>query len=137
MDFDLSLARKKSEKNPVFYVQYAHARICSIMEKLKNKNTKEKTSNRQIELSYPAELALAKELIKLPDLLLDISQNYELHRLPFYTVEIAKKFHNFYTQCRVIDQEKVNAGRLALIQATQVVLKNALGLMGVSAPKKM
>ncbi|PIY96269.1 MAG: arginine--tRNA ligase [Candidatus Kerfeldbacteria bacterium CG_4_10_14_0_8_um_filter_42_10] len=137
MDFDLSLARKKSEKNPVFYVQYAHARICSIMKKLKIKKGQAKPKSNETELNHPAELALAKELIKFPDLLLKISQNYEIHRLPFYAVEIAKKFHNFYTQCRVIDQGEVNQARLELIQATQVVLKNVLSLMGVTAPKKM
>lgn len=132
LDFDLSLARKKSEKNPVFYVQYAHARICSIMDKLKkikNKKTKD--------LEHPAEISLIKELIKFPDILCDISQSYEVHHLPFYAIEIAKKFHNFYTQCRVIDQEVVHENRLQLIQTTQVILKNALELMGIVAPKKM
>lgn len=138
MDFDLSLARKKSEKNPVFYVQYAHARICSIMEKLKKINGKKQEKNKANEqLKHPTELALIKELVKLPDLLQEVSQNYEIHRLPFYTIEVAKKFHNFYTQCKVIEQEIINKERLELILATQLVLKNTLGLMGVTAPKRM
>lgn len=135
MDFDLSLARKKSSKNPVYYVQYAHARICSIMEKLK----KEESTLKKIktELKHPSELVLAKELIKYPDLLKEISRNYDVHHLPFYTIEIAKKFHDFYAQCKVIEEGNLNEDRLKLIQATQVTLRNALSLMGVSAPVKM
>jgi arginyl-tRNA synthetase len=135
MDFDLSLARKKSSNNPVFYVQYAHARICSIMEKLKKE---ERTLSKvKAELKHPSELTLAKELIKLPDLLREISQSYEVHRLPFYTIEIAKKFHEFYAHCKVIEDDNLNEGRLKLIQATQITLYNALTLMGVTTPKKM
>ncbi|MFA6272449.1 MAG: arginine--tRNA ligase [Patescibacteria group bacterium] len=135
MDFDLSLARKKSSKNPVYYVQYAHARICSIMEKLKKE---EGTLNKfKAELKHPSELILAKELTKFPDLLQEISRSYEVHRLPFYTIEIAKKFHDFYAQCKVIEEGNLNEERLQLIQATQITLQNALSLMGVSAPVKM
>lgn len=135
MDFDLSLARKKSSNNPVFYVQYAHARICSIMEKLK----KEEGSLNKVEaeLKHPTELTLAKELIKFPDLLREIGQSYEVHRLPFYTIEIAKKFHEFYAQCKVIEEGNLNESRLKLIQAAQITLHNALTLMGVTTPKKM
>ncbi|MBU1075425.1 arginine--tRNA ligase [Patescibacteria group bacterium] len=135
MDFDLSLARKKSSKNPVFYVQYAHARICSIMEKLK----KEEGSLKKVKtgLEHPSELILAKELIKLPDLLEEISQSYEVHRLPFYSIEIAKKFHEFYAQCKVIDEGNINEGRLELIRAAQITLQNVLSLMKVTAPRKM
>ncbi|MFA6391627.1 MAG: arginine--tRNA ligase [Patescibacteria group bacterium] len=135
MDFDLSLARKKSSKNPVYYVQYAHARICSIMEKLKNEEAT--LSKVNAELSHPTELILIKELIKFPDLLKEISKSYEVHRLPFYTIEIAKKFHDFYAKCKVIEEGNINEGRLRLIQATQITLQNALALMGVSAPTKM
>jgi arginyl-tRNA synthetase len=135
MDFDLSLARKKSSKNPVYYVQYAHARICSIMEKLKKEGSTLKKV--KAELGHPSELVLAKELIKFPDLLKEISRNYDVHHLPFYTIEIAKKFHDFYAQCKVIEEGNLNEERLRLIQATQITLQNALALMGVSAPVKM
>lgn len=132
MDFDISLAKEKSDKNPVYYVQYAHARICSILAKIKKVEPPKK-----IELREPAEKALLNEIIKLPDIVEEVAKTYEVHKLPFYSIDIARKFHNFYNQCRVIEDDKVNASRVELIKATKQVLGNVLALMGVSAPKKM
>ncbi|MBU0670605.1 arginine--tRNA ligase, partial [Patescibacteria group bacterium] len=132
MDFDISLAKEKSDKNPVYYVQYAHARIYSILEKIKKAEPAKK-----IELREASEKALLNEIIKFPDILEEVATTYEVHKLPFYSIEIARKFHNFYNQCRVIEDEKVNASRVELIKATKEVLENVLALMGVSAPKKM
>ncbi len=136
MDFDLDLAKERSEKNPVYYVQYAHARICSIM-KQKELRRAPKGKKQLGQYDHKAEVDLIKELVRFPDLLADISDSYEIQRLPFYSVRLAELFHNFYTQCRVIDDGKVNWDRVALIKATRVVLRNSLKIMKVSAPVKM
>lgn len=136
MDFDLDLAKEKSEKNPVYYVQYAHARICSIIKQPELKKKPKKTITRLI-YDHRSEYELIKELVRYPDLLSDISQTYEVHRLPFYTIKLAELFHNFYAQCRVIDNGDVNHSRVALVKATRIVLRNSLKMMGVSAPTKM
>jgi len=147
MDFDLDRAKERSEKNPVFYVQYAHARICSILKKLKTQNLKLKTKIQNSKLindkiinllTHPAELSLIRELIKFPELLEDIAQNYEIHRLPNYAISLADKFHNFYEKCKVLGENKeLSKARLALILATKTVLKNTLNCLGVTAPEKM
>ncbi len=135
MDFDLALAKEKSEKNPVYYVQYAHARICSILRKAKNRELK--TVNYKL-LTHPSELELIKELIKLPEIVEDAAKDYQIQRLPYYAMDLATAFHKFYTECRVLDEDKeLQKTRLALISAAKIVLKNTLDLMGISAPEKM
>lgn len=132
MDFDLHLAKEKSEKNPVFYVQYAHARIASILVK-----TKRLPPMKGKVAPHPSEVALAKAMLDFPRLIEQIGRNFEVHKLSFYAVDLATKFHDFYTTCRVIDQDKVWTHRLELIKATKMLLAKTLGLMGVSAPEKM
>jgi arginyl-tRNA synthetase len=132
MDFDLNLARKKSEQNPVFYVQYAHARICSILAKIP-KNEKLRTKNDKL----ISEIDLLKELLKFPDLIEEVAQTYETQRLPQYALELARKFHKFYNECRVIDRNEVIEFRLNLIKASKIVIANILKLMGISSPEKM
>ncbi|MDD5290001.1 MAG: arginine--tRNA ligase [Patescibacteria group bacterium] len=134
MDFDLNLAKERSNNNPVFYVQYAHARICSILEK--TKGLKQKAGDKNYKL-HRAEKELIKELIKWPELIFEVAQNYEVHKIPFYTIALADKFHDFYENCRVIEDEEVNKFRLDLIKATKQVLKNSLSCLGVTAPEKM
>lgn len=134
MDFDLGLAKEKSNKNPVFYVQYAHARICSIFKKVKK--SKSQKVNKDYKLQA-AEKELIKELIKWPELIQEVAQNYEVHKICFYTIGLADKFHDFYENCQVIENNTVNKFRLDLILATQQVLQNSLRCLGVSAPKKM
>ncbi len=137
MDFDLDLAKEKSEKNPVYYVQYAYARIASILNKSPNYPA---DSNHPITslIKDPVELLLIKELIKLPDIVIGTAEDYQVQRLPFYAIELANKFHNFYEKCRVISEDdKLTAARIELIKATQIVLKKTLDLMGISAPEKM
>jgi len=137
MDFDMDLAVKKSEENPVYYVQYAHARISSILRRIKNYELRIKGADLNL-LSEKAELGLIKELIKYPELISDVAERYEVHRLPYYAKDLAKKFHGFYNACQVIsDDKKLTKARLALVRATQVVLQNVLGVMGVSAPERM
>jgi len=138
MDFDLKLAKEKSQKNPVYYVQYAFARIQSILAKV---SSKQQAVSSKIDFSLlkeKEELDLIKELVKYPDLVTDIAQNYQVQGLPFYAMKLADKFHQFYEKHRVISKnDKLTAARLGLISATAQVLKNCLGLMGVSTPKKM
>lgn len=134
MDFDLDLAREKSDKNPVYYVQYAYARINSILHKTKKHNLDAKLEL----LNYNAEIDLIKELIKLPEIIEDTAKDYQIHRLPNYAIKLASLFHKFYTECHVLGEEKeLEKARLALIMATKIVLGNILDLMGISKPEKM
>jgi len=132
--FDLDVAKEKSEKNPVFKVQYAHARICSLLKKAdKTVNTKYLSL-----LQDPAEIDLLTKLVKLPEIIEDTARDYQLQRIPQYALELAEAFHKFYEKCRVVTEDKqVTLARVALVRATKIVLKNTLDLMGVSAPLKM
>ncbi|MEW6408100.1 MAG: arginine--tRNA ligase [Patescibacteria group bacterium] len=134
MDFDLDRAKDISEKNPVFYIQYAYARICSILKKTSTSYKLQAISY----LEHPAELSLIRELIKFPELIEEISKNYSVHHLPAYAISLADKFHNFYEKCRVLsDDKKLTLARLSLILAVKIVLKNVLNILGVRAKEKM
>ena len=137
MTFNLDLAKEKSEKNPVYYVQYAHARIASILRKAEKLNL---TLDVRCVLTLNVrERALIFELLKFPDLVEEISQNYAVHHLPQYAIGLADKFHSFYDECRVIDEEnlELTAARLELVKAVKIVLAETLRLMRISAPDKM
>ncbi|MDO8443785.1 MAG: arginine--tRNA ligase [Candidatus Azambacteria bacterium] len=137
MDFDIALAKERSQKNPVYYVQYAHARITSILQKAHPTGGHPKGEKFKL-LKEKEELNLIKKLAEFPEILNDISKNYEVHRLPRYAMELAGEFHNFYEKHRVINEDKnLTAARLSLIAATKIILANALGLLGISAPDKM
>lgn len=136
MDFDLDLAKEKSNNNPVFYVQYAHARICGILDK------SNLTSDKEIDLTlltHEKELDLIRTLIKFPELLNEISTSYEINKIPQFAINIADKFHSFYNQCKVVDEENVelSLARLELIKSVKIVLKNVLDILGVGTPEKM
>lgn len=132
MDFDLNLARERSEHNPVFYVQYAYARICSLLNKVGEQAVA------PIHVTNPKEEDLIKTLFQFPELVVEISRSYEVHRLPQYALELARAFHKFYTISRVLEMDAtVNVSRLQLVQATQIVLRNTLQFMGITAPTKM
>jgi len=137
MEFDLDLALEKSDKNPVYYVQYAHARICSILKEVENTLGTSHQKIEKINLSERAELDLIKDLIRLPGVLEDIVETYGVHKLPNYVYEVASRFHSFYGNCRVIENDEVNYSRLELIKATKIVIEKSLHLMGISAPEKM
>ena len=136
MDFDLSLAKERSQKNPVYYVQYAAARCASILRK--SQFPISNFQNLKL-LKEPAEMKLIKKILQLPDIISEIIEDYNTQRLPRYALEIADAFHNFYEHCRVLDEKNpaLSSARLSLIHATQIVLKNTLDLMGISAPEKM
>lgn len=132
MDFDLNLAREHSENNPVFYVQYAYARICSLLKKAGDHPAG------PIHLTSQAEEDLAKQLFQLPDMVVEVATHYTTNRLPQYVLELARTFHKFYTVGRVIESDgNVDVSRYQLVQATKIVLHNTLQLMGISAPEKM
>jgi arginyl-tRNA synthetase len=135
LNFDLDLAKEQSDKNPVYYVQYAHARICSILKKAGDK--KEKKIN-YAKLNHSAELDLIKQLIRLPEIIEDTEKDYQVQRLPQYATDLAISFHKFYHECQVISEDKELTGaRISLISAARIVLENTLKLMGVTAPEKM
>ncbi len=136
LNFDLALAQEQSAKNPVYYVQYAHARICSILRKVKSGTVPD--SQGQSLINHPAELNLIRQLIKFPEIIEDTAQDYQIQRLPHYALELATAFHQFYKQCRVlVDDKELAQARIALIKASQIVLRNTLNLMGIQAPEKM
>ncbi len=133
--FDLSLAKEQSEKNPVYYIQYAHARICSILRKMKFKKSDLKIEDKKLEQS---EEDLIKQLIRFPEIIENTARDYQIQRIPRYAFDLAEAFHRFYRDCKVMVEDKeVKNKRLAIISATKIVLKNTLDLMGISAPKKM
>ncbi len=136
IDFDLSLAMRKTKENPVYYVQYAHARISSILAKSKDKSQKSKVDYSLLTTNY--ELDLIKQITRLPELVEDIAQSFAVHRLTAYATDLADSFHRFYENCRVIgEKEDLQEARLGLIMATKIVLANTLKLLGIAAPEKM
>lgn len=144
LDFDLELAKKASNENPVFYVQYAHARLCSIIRVATEKGWKvdEEIQNAKMEdlalLNLPEEQALIKQLSRFPDLVLSAAEDLEPHRLTFYLQELAGMLHRYYFNQRVVtDDVSLTRARLVLMAAVQIVLKNALDLLGVGAPERM
>jgi len=142
LTFDLALAKERSQKNPVYYVQYAYARINSILGKSEIRNSKLETiSNDQIMklLKEPAEIQLTKQIIKFPELVEEIANDFQVQKLPFFAKELAESFHHFYEKCPIIKSGDTNltAARLVLLNATKIVLKNTLDLMGITAPEKM
>lgn len=138
MNFDLGLAEERSEKNPVYYVQYAHARICSILRKAAEEKFKIKEADLSL-LTHEKELSLIRELNKFPELVEEIAGNYEVHGLPHYAIRLADKFHSFYDACRVIEaaNPSLSNARLNLVKAVKIVLAETLSLIGVNAPEKM
>ena len=139
MDFDLELAKKKASDNPVFYVQYAYSRICSIFAKLKTQNSNVKSEEADLSLlKTKEEIELIRHLLKMPYLVEEAVNSLEVNALTTYALEIANLFHKFYETQKVISpDEKLTQSRLTLLKATQITLKNTLSLLGVSAPEHM
>ena len=139
LNFNLSLAKEKSEKNPVYYIQYAHARISSILRKGKVKSKSLKIEERELKmLNHPAEINLMREVIKLPEVITETARDFKVQRIPQYAKKIATLFHQFYQNCQVLtENNSLKKARLALVLCTKIVLKNTLDLMGISAPDRM
>ena len=137
LNFDLDLAKKQSDENPVFYLQYAHARISSILRMTKDEGLNSSLDNLEL-LITKEEQNLLKKLYEFPDDVIYSAENFETNRITSYLEELAALFHRFYTECRIIGSEKKLAeARIALCIAVQTVIKNGLSILGVSAPEKM
>jgi len=140
LDFDLELAKKQAADNPVYYVQYAHARICSILRSAeeRGKALPEIGDVGLDLLGEPDELELMRKLAELPEEIGQAAARYEPHRMTRYARELAGTFHSFYTNCRVLGEDAALTGaRLCLVTATRIVLGIVLSIIGVSAPERM
>ncbi|MCD7808556.1 MAG: arginine--tRNA ligase [Erysipelotrichaceae bacterium] len=136
-DFDLGLAKSKSNDNPVYYAQYAHARMCSIERQAQNVGIEAADSFDL--LVHPKEIELTKHINEFRDEIIEAAKQRAPHKIANYIQKLAQLFHSFYNDCYVIDENNkvLSAQRLALVEASQITLKNALNLIGVSAPEKM
>lgn len=137
MDFDLELAKKQSLDNPVYYVQYGHARIAGVMRLAQEKGIDFSGGDPSL-LTDEAEIQLIKQLVVFPETMELAARNLEPHHLPHYAMELSTAFHNFYERCRVITGDPaVTAARLKLVEAARIVLAKTLHLMGMAAPERM
>jgi len=137
MDFDLELAKKESPDNPVYYVQYAHARIASILRLAQQREIDYSDGDVSLITTEP-ELTLIRKLLLLPELVETVARTLEPHHLTYYAQDLATVFHSFYKQCRVISRnEALTKARLKLVEAAKIVLAQTLHLMGMTAPEKM
>jgi arginyl-tRNA synthetase len=139
IDFDLDLAVEQSEKNPVYYVQYAHARICSILRYAAEQGWDLDAPGDVSLLTHESELALIRKMLELREVVAHAATQRAPHRLTFYAKELAADFHGFYRDCRVVASEapEMTHARLMLVRAAQLTLAQALGLLGVTAPERM
>ena len=140
MEFDIELATKQSDENPVYYVQYAHARIAGILRTAAERGIDHADGDVSL-LTHDAELALVRKMLVLPELVWTMSERLEPHHLPHYAVELSTAFHNFYERCRVVSNQpeelELSRARLRLVEAASTVLARCLALMLMSAPERM
>ncbi|MDP6960573.1 MAG: arginine--tRNA ligase [Dehalococcoidia bacterium] len=140
MEFDLGLAKRQSSENPVYYVQYAHARMASILRMAVEKGINFNSADLEL-LVQPQELELIRKIIELPMVIESSSERMEPHHLPHFAMELAKSLQRFYEHCRVVSSEKkdveISKARLQLVEAAQIALKRTLTLMGMSSPERM
>lgn len=136
-DFDIGLAKSKSNENPVYYAQYAHARMCSIKAQAAKANID--YSDKYDLLVNPKEIELVKHINEFRNVIIDSAINRTPHKITNYVQRLAQLFHSFYNECYVIDEDnlELSGQRLALVEATRITMANALNLIGVSAPEKM
>ena len=140
LDFDLELAKKATSENPVFYVQYAHARICSIYRELQERGiAMPEASELDVNLiSTPSETELVKVISKFPEEVAKAAEEYAPHRMAYYATSLAEAFHSFYNSQHILGvEEETMKSRLLLVEAARVTLRNVLSILGVSAPEKM
>jgi len=141
LDFDLDLAKSKNNENPVYYIQYAHARICSVMRQLEEKGFEHSVEtglqNIQV-LTEEHEQALITRLSRFPEVIETAAVQYEPHQLAYYLRDLANELHTYYNAHQfLVDDEKLRNARLVLILATRQVLRNGMAVLGVSAPEVM
>ncbi|MBT4131145.1 MAG: arginine--tRNA ligase [Candidatus Marinimicrobia bacterium] len=140
LNFDLDLAKRQTEENPVFYLQYAHARISSIFRRAKERGLDSDTENADLTLlNEEFTVALINKTLEFPEVIDHCRRALEVHHLPGYLFELATALHKFYTEYKVIDLDKpeLSKARLALLEAVQITLRNGLRILGISAPEQM
>ncbi len=139
LDFDLALAKKESSENPVFYLQYAHARICSLFREANTRNVPyDPASALETHLRHEASVLLMKHLARFPEEILDAAEKCEPHRVTAYLMKVAQAFHRFYSEHRILtDDIERTVTYLALSDAVRIVMANGLGVLGVTAPERM
>ena len=139
LDFNLTLARKESDENPVYYLQYAHARICSVISYARGEGVEPPKDSSYVELlKEPEEMELIRNLVIFPQLIEGAATSCEPHRLTTYGQQLAGSFHRFYHICRIVSSDtRLSEARLMLASATRIVLSETLRLLGVSAPERM
>ena len=138
LDFDLDLAKDQSEKNPVFYLQYAYARICNIIKRGESSETTFNEKFNPAVLSDPEELYLLKYLIRFPDFMNLAYENLEPQNIANYLQELSSRFHKFYSHCRVLSEDsEISKARMALVKSVKIVLENGLNVLGISCPERM
>ena len=139
MDFDLDLAKSKTNENPVYYIQYAHARICSVFKQADEKELELDVSQANLSLlTEEIEKDILRELSRFRSVLESSAIQYEPHQLAYYLRDLSNHFHSYYNACKfIVDDKNLTQSRLALINATQQILKNGLSILGVGAPDSM
>jgi arginyl-tRNA synthetase len=137
MELDLALATKQSNENPVYYVQYGHARIASIFRKAEGEGASMEGGDVAL-LIHPSELDLVRQMLRLREIVAQAAETLSPHQLTYYAQELASAFHAFYRDCKVVsDDVALTAARLKLVKAAQITLANTLRLMGMTAPERM
>jgi arginyl-tRNA synthetase len=142
LTFDLALAKEQSSDNPVYYVQYGHARIASVLRKALERDAELVAAAKRGEhldrLSEPSEIALARRLAEFGSVVAGVARTLATHRLPKYARDVAADFHQFYSDCIILsDEREQTIARLGLALAAQMVLAKALELCGINAPESM
>jgi len=138
--FDIDLAKQRTLENPVYYVQYAHARICSIFENASDKGISlpDPGSIALARLETPEEMSIIKYLAFFPEVVEGSAINFEPHRVTIYLQELAAGFHSFYNKNRVVTEDtELTVARLFLLKCVAITIKNGLTMLGISAPEKM
>ena len=138
LDFDLSLAKEQSNENPVYYIQYANARISSLCRNSEEKGISASDKHLHL-LCEDAERSMIKKILRFPETVLLASESFSPHKVVYYLQDIASEFHSYYNKIKIVDQEDVNmaSARLYMALCIQVVIENGLNLLGINAPRKM
>ena len=138
LDFDLDIAKDQSEKNPVFYLQYAYARICNIIKQANNKELSKVGSYNLSLLIHENEITMLKHMAQFPEIIDTAYENLEPQYIANYLQQLASLFHKFYSHCKVITKDNdLTIARIRLIKAVKVILKNGFNILGISSPERM
>ena len=138
LNFDIELAKKQSKDNPVFYLQYAHARICSVFRQMKERAIVRDANGGHMPLVEEVELNLIRQISRFPEVVESSAKSFEPHQIAYFLRDLSTEFHAFYNRVRILDSEpELRDTRLNLIDSVRQVLVNGLNILGVSAPESM